>query len=89
MKNKDIDTENLTKYEENAIIKYEKGAKPYRPKRYKRMGTFVVCQKCGSPYNLTKTTVNGVDYWFCKSCIMQRAKQIQKDRSKVIPEREQ
>lgn len=74
-------------YEKNAIIKYEKGSKSYRPKFRENIRP-VVCQKCGSPYNLIKTNIDGEDYWFCKPCIMQRAKQIKNQKEVIIPERE-
>lgn len=75
MENK-IDKKDLQNLEEKAIIKYEKKAKPYRGLKYKRFGKQIVCQKCGSSYNLTKTVVDGIDYWFCKNCIIERANQI-------------
>lgn len=68
-------SEEHQKLEENAIIKYEKGVKPYR-KKYTKTFKQVQCQNCGSVYNLTKTVYNGEEYWFCKDCIAKRAMEI-------------
>lgn len=83
-----IEKKDLQKLEESAIIKYEKGVNRYRGRKYQPIPKRVVCQKCGSPYNLTKTTIDNIDYWFCKHCIEQRAREIQIKNNKIIPERE-
>lgn len=70
--NRDID---YKKAEQEAIIKYEKGAKPYRPV-YRDTSSTIKCEKCGSVRNLSKAVVDGEIYWFCKDCIMQRAREL-------------
>lgn len=60
------------------ITKYEKNNKPYRQPKYKSVGKRITCDKCGSPYSLTKYRDEETkkEYWFCKSCIMERVKEI-------------
>ena len=74
--NRDID---YKKAEQEAIIKYEKSAKPYRP-IYRDTGSTIKCEKCGSTRSLTKTVVGNETYWFCKDCIMQRARELKNNR---------
>ena len=69
MKNK----EDIRKLEEGAIVKYES---PSSRVKYRPISTQIICQKCGSSKNLTKTIVDGKEFWFCRDCIMQRAKEL-------------
>lgn len=65
--------------EQNAITKYEKGDRHYRVK-YRPTATRIKCIKCGSVNNLSKyTDKNGTEFWFCKECIMQRARELSKE----------
>lgn len=75
-------TYNETKQElENeAILKYEKNAKPYR-KTFIPKVVELRCQKCGSPYTLTKHIVDGKEYWFCKACLYERMREISKKKT--------
>lgn len=77
---KGIADKHISELEEKAIIKYEKNTKPYR-KSYKNEGRQIKCQKCGSPYSLIKhVDDNGKEFWFCKKCIMERAREIAIER---------
>ena len=70
------DKKTISELEESAIIKYEKHNKPYR-NTYRNEGRQIKCQKCGSPYSLMKHVDSmGKEFWFCKNCIMERAKEI-------------
>lgn len=76
-KDKQLDKEQIADFESKAIFKYEKSAKPYRPAKYIPIPRQVRCQKCGAVHNLTKhKDENGNEYWFCKKCIMDRAREI-------------
>lgn len=76
LKDNEMDIREL---ENEAIIKYEKETKPYR-KKYESNVIQIKCQKCGSTRNLTKTVVGNKTYWFCKDCIMQRARELKNNR---------
>lgn len=77
--NRDI-KEKVEELEQSGLIvkKYEKKTKPYRQPKYRPVGKRITCCKCDSPYNLTKyiDEDTGKEYWFCKSCIVERAKEI-------------
>lgn len=77
-----MDNEKIKGIEEQAVIKYEKGAKPYRAPKYKPTVQQIKCEKCGSSYNLMKYTDKntGRDFWFCKACVVERAKEIQREK---------
>lgn len=81
-KNREIEAikETAEKIQEGGTIieKYEKNNKPYRQPKYKSVGKRITCDKCGSPYSLTKykDEETNKEYWFCKSCIMERVKEI-------------
>ena len=76
-----LDKEQIEQMENEAVIKYEKNSKPYRQK-FKSVGVQIKCQQCGSSFNLMKhvDTKTGKEFWFCKTCVMERARQITKER---------
>ena len=77
---KDLDTKEvaLSDLEKQAIIKYEKEGKPYR-KTTINTATQIKCVKCGSPYSLMKAVDNeGNKLYFCKNCVMQRARELRR-----------
>lgn len=73
--------EKKQRLENESILKYEKNAKPYR-KTYIPTVKNIVCQKCGSPYTLTKHIVDGKEYWFCKRCLAQKMMEIRNQRKR-------
>lgn len=78
-----LDKEQISDLESQAIMKYEKNAKHYRPLKYRPIPRQIKCQKCGSVYNLIKhKDENGNEYWFCKQCIIQRAKELKAKESR-------
>lgn len=92
MTDKDVSvySEEHKKAEEEAIEIYEKGSKPYR-KISRSIPKQIVCQKCGATTQLMKVRYKGQDYWFCKACIMEKARQESdkiraKQQNKIIGE---
>lgn len=63
--------EELRKLEAESKIKYEK----YKPQM------IITCQKCGSTKSLMKVKHNGEDFWFCRNCVMKRAKELKENKS--------
>lgn len=82
LNNKHLDKEQISDLESKAILKYERDAKPYRA-MYTPIPRQIKCQKCGAVYNLIKhKDENGNEYWFCKDCIIQRARELKAKESR-------
>lgn len=82
MEEKKLNKEQIAKMEEQAIDKYEKGAKSYRSAKYRPIPRQIRCQKCGNVYNLMKHVDKntGAEFWFCKQCVEQRAREIAREQ---------
>jgi len=80
--NKGFTKEEIAQMEEGAIIKYEKGAKPYRPAKYRPIPQQIKCAKCGAVHNLLKAEdkKTGNVFYFCKACVQQRANEIAREQ---------